>query len=79
METAWLCVYCETETLTECVNAIDRVLIKDNNLKWFRSYLTERSQSVSYNNTDSYIRDTNDSSVKVNNTMFLCVIIDGKL
>ena len=26
MKTAWLCVYCETEKLTECVNATERVL-----------------------------------------------------
>ena len=26
METAWLCVYCETVKLTECVNATERVI-----------------------------------------------------
>ena len=30
MKTAWLCVYCETEKLTECVNATERVLKRKN-------------------------------------------------
>ena len=43
MRAAWLCVYCETEMLTECVNATERV----NKRIWFDSHYRNNQLAMS--------------------------------